>query len=308
MSQIVSRINIQVKKKTFWKKLMEIDVSKYGINMTAGELFGECNKQFILTDWSCPEKKLLAFVKAINKSIEAVDDVVIIADTTDMSENSSIYGIYYCGDKVKDFYFSCDSDKANMFHETDINQIQEWINYAELPLNKRELELLKSFKIVLSYKPQSKAKQLKKDKYDSVVYVKFNSSQIAYEVLNEWKLLDREGIEKNLCELLENKKYGVYSLINQDTTIEVHAYDCSAKDVVDFMKSLGEKTKNKGDLYGASWNITSERLTLLGKKGEKFKEVERNISDYCDPKTARQEGWIVQEIIGLDDLVEALER
>ncbi|MBD5156631.1 MAG: hypothetical protein HDT13_03215 [Butyrivibrio sp.] len=137
MSQYVSRIHIKVKEAKIWEKLENIKVEEYGFCCSAKELFNERNQDFVIDgDWSITEQKLTYFVCVIASALG--NDGIVIADTTNINVDPYTFCAYSKGCNVKTKVFGTNSKNAEMIHETNINNIAEWLNFGKFRFNDEE--------------------------------------------------------------------------------------------------------------------------------------------------------------------------
>lgn len=127
MSQIDARMYIVVKDTKDWKPLYDIDFIQYQIDGTGRDIFeGTEDKEFLINgDWS--PRNLEELVETIAEAIGR-DKCLIIADTTN-----------YNVDPYDDCYYSLGKlhghkyvDETEMFFESDILNIKEWLDYADI--------------------------------------------------------------------------------------------------------------------------------------------------------------------------------
>lgn len=141
MAQYYSRIKIKVKSPSVWKRFKDIDDE--GFNLFE---LSETNSLCAQMDCSYYEEDLFNIVREFASIIDK--DGIIIADTTNINVDPYDYCVYYFGVEVKDKYFSVLSDRrGNMFHETNINEMSNWLNYGKFSITKKEKEFLSMFDI-----------------------------------------------------------------------------------------------------------------------------------------------------------------
>lgn len=135
MSQYESRIAIKVSSPKVWEKFKEEDdasLELYSLSNT--------NTQFYESDCCYLEDELYGIVEAISKTLG--DEGIIISDTTNINVDPYNYCVLYLGDKVRGEYFDCDCKKRNMFFNTLISDIPEWLSYGSFSINEKEKEQL----------------------------------------------------------------------------------------------------------------------------------------------------------------------
>ncbi len=194
MSQYCSRLNIRIKEKETWQKLQKVNFEKYGISQKFIDDFAE--DYVIDSDWSCGESSLYSLVNSIVNTVG--QDIIVVADTTNIDSDVYNYCVYYIGGNVKDRYFTDDSPKANMFFETNINKIEAWLKYGGFRIYDKELDLLHSYGYMKDIEKKEKSLENKilsnnidhKPKYISKI-------NILVPDLDEWKGLPKNFFKQN---------------------------------------------------------------------------------------------------------------
>ena len=147
MSQTIARLNITTKNIDTWKKLVEeldfddIDYGEYFdvfkedlIKLSEGRF--KNNYQFTIDEqWYCDYFALSRLVDDITDICG--EDVIVIADFTDINVDTFTECIYYIN-KVVTKSFDEDSDNCAMALEKDINNIKKWFEYGKFKLSKND--------------------------------------------------------------------------------------------------------------------------------------------------------------------------
>lgn len=143
MSQYNSRLLVMVKGVSVWKKLKEIPLKKYGLDIDASEVFDTKKKSVVLEGFSCEDEKLLGLIKDIAKNIKS--DGLAIADTTNYNVEPYIYGAYCFGGKANFFSFEGNDDRIGLQDNVEITEPQKWIEYSRCEVSAKEVSFLKDF-------------------------------------------------------------------------------------------------------------------------------------------------------------------
>ena len=144
MAQYKTRLHMEVKNAAVWKKLSDLDVTKYGFESTAEELFSTGEKTLTVT-WSCPEKKMKTLIREISKRLSISG--ILIADSTAVDTEPYTYGLYYLGSKMHEIYFDESDERCDMAEKTDISDMIEWLTYGQCEISASEQQNLAGFKI-----------------------------------------------------------------------------------------------------------------------------------------------------------------
>jgi len=142
MAQYESRIHIKVLSPSIWSKFKDTDDASYDLANLA-----DSNETSYVSDGCYYEDELASTVEAL--SVTLGEDGIIIADTTNINVDPYNYCCYYLGDKVKTDYFDIDykKSKSEMFFNTSIYDIIEWLDYGEFSLSEKEKKHLLKFGI-----------------------------------------------------------------------------------------------------------------------------------------------------------------
>ena len=188
MSQYCSRINIKIKDNEAFQKLQNVNFEKYGVSQKFVDDFAE--NYVIDSDWSCNESSLYSLVNSIVNTVG--QDIIVIADTTNIDSDVYNYCVYYIGGNVKDRYFTDDSSKANMFFETNINKIEAWLKYGGFRIYDKELDLLHSYGYMKDIERKEKSLEKKISSNNTDHKPKYISKiNILVPDLDEWKRLPK---------------------------------------------------------------------------------------------------------------------
>ena len=147
MAEYNGRLFIKVKSNDTWNKLNDISLNKYGISGTIKDLISDNSNELVIDDWSIREYELL---KLVNKIVLCIgNDGIVIADSTNLSVDTNDYLIYYFGKTIKTQYYSVEDDGkvAEIFHKTNINEIENILNFAKIKIETVEADFLKEFGI-----------------------------------------------------------------------------------------------------------------------------------------------------------------
>ena len=146
MAQYKTRLHMEVKNAAVWKKLFDLDMTKYGFDGTAEELFSTKEKTLTL-NFSCPEKKLKTLIREISKRLSISG--ILIADSTEADAAPYTYGLYYLGSKMHEIYFDESDERCDMSEKTDISDMVQWLTYGQCEISSSEQQNLAGFKIDL---------------------------------------------------------------------------------------------------------------------------------------------------------------
>lgn len=145
MSQYSSRIHIQVSSPEVWSRCAGYDGTGFDLAKLA-----RSDQTAFVTDklGAVNESKLERLVENLAQALGA--DGIIIADTTNINVDSYEYCVFYLGGRVhmKEFSLDRNAEKSDMFFETDIQNISEWLSYGEFSVSKKERSVLFFFGIV----------------------------------------------------------------------------------------------------------------------------------------------------------------
>ena len=124
MSQYYSRINIIVSSQQVWGRFK----NEYDAGLDLASLERESiTKSFVMDDeWSCTERELKNIVNRL--SIRLGQDGIIIADTCDFNVDPYNYCVFYLGGRISESYKK--TKKCNMFHQTSIKNVTDWLKYG----------------------------------------------------------------------------------------------------------------------------------------------------------------------------------
>lgn len=145
MSQYSSRIHIQVSSPEVWSRCAGYD----GTGFDLAKLARSDQTAFVTDELGAVnESKLERLVENLAQALEA--DGIIIADTTNINVDTYEYCVFYLGGRVRTKEFSLDRNakKSDMFFETDIQNIEEWLSYGEFSVSQKERSVLFRFDIV----------------------------------------------------------------------------------------------------------------------------------------------------------------
>ena len=144
MSMNVTRINIQIDSEEKWNALKTVDFERAGIS---SECVQKYNNEYIIDgDWSATSNESDDLVKEIVRKVGK--DIVVIAYHTDLNTDEEEYCVFCLGSRLRRAAFSdwlSESDKADMFHKTDIDDIEDWVRYGEFRISAKELTNLHKY-------------------------------------------------------------------------------------------------------------------------------------------------------------------
>lgn len=146
--QYYSRLKIMVDSIENWKKLNEIDFEEFDLSISGDYILSLGKKEFDIDgEWSCTEIELQEIVSSISEVLKG--KCMIIADATCISVDEYTYWTYYFGDNVKNGYYLSERNKklAGLFSETEINKVDEWLNFGKFRLKETEKEYLAKYNI-----------------------------------------------------------------------------------------------------------------------------------------------------------------
>lgn len=168
MSQYSTRINIKATSKDVWKKISTVNFERYALSPELSHIFENYEEQnFIIDgDLSMTERELETFVNNISFVCKS-DQVIIIADTTNINVDPYTFCVYYLGSNVKTRCFEDGSPKCAMFDMTNIENISEWLEYGGFRIYEKEVVRLSELGISLNHRVKSsKPKQKISEKMD----------------------------------------------------------------------------------------------------------------------------------------------
>ena len=138
MSQYYSRLHIKVSSPKVWKKFEDVDDAGFDL----AKLTEKNQTSFVIDgdEWSYVEDELTGIIGALAETLGP--DGIIIADTTNINVDPYNYCVFYLGDGVNTDYYSSEEEKCDMHSEASIADIQEWLNYGDFYISKKEKEQL----------------------------------------------------------------------------------------------------------------------------------------------------------------------
>lgn len=145
MSQYSSRMQIQVSSPEVWSRCAGYD----GTGFDLAKLATSDQTAFVTDELGAVnESKLERLVENLAQALGT--DGIIIADTTNINVDTYEYCVFYLGGRVRTKEFSLDRNakKSDMFFETDIQNIEEWLSYGEFSVSQKERSVLFCFDIV----------------------------------------------------------------------------------------------------------------------------------------------------------------
>lgn len=157
MSQVNTRLHIRVASHDVWKRFKKQDLSEYGI-----EDLSEIDADSYVIDESS-FYDIEDIVRIISKVLGK--DGIVIADLTDLNIDPFTECYFYLGERVRKtslFYFYLGKrvrkasfsegyskpDLRCMAYETDIENIDKWLNYAKFQTSEQEQQVMSSCGIV----------------------------------------------------------------------------------------------------------------------------------------------------------------
>lgn len=244
MAQYESRIHIKVSSPSIWSKFENTDDASYDLASLA------YSKQLsYISDCCYYEEELTRIVEAL--SVTLGKDGIIIADTTNINVDPYNYCCYYFGDEVKTDYFSIDykENKCEMFFNTSIYDIIEWLDYGEFSLSEKEKKHLLKFGIACIGK-------------------KFKSFSTDINIPD--KIYIRETSFDNRIDTIEK------SLINEEVyfTLAKNSYDGTRLEVKSELGSLGYLPSDVSDVIAPL--LLSKRLEYKAYISELIPKSKRN--------------------------------
>ena len=138
MSDYKSRIYIEVKNKSDWKKLYDLNVIQYDL---WAELFHEIDGKILYLDgdWHCEEGQLFHLLLELTMRIP---DCIIFADTSNYEATPYNHILYYLGDRIKTrFVDEC------LQPDTSLQEPYDWFKRHHVRLSKKQKEYMMSFNI-----------------------------------------------------------------------------------------------------------------------------------------------------------------
>lgn len=139
MSQYSSRIHIRVSSPEIWRRFEEEDDA--GMDL---ERLADTERKSYVYDYNWwTERELDGTVQSLAKTLG--QEGMIIADTTNINVDPYDYCVLYLGERV--FCETYSSYYHDMFSETNIANIAEWLNYGKFSLTMRDREYLVRFGI-----------------------------------------------------------------------------------------------------------------------------------------------------------------
>lgn len=143
MSQVNTRLHIRVASHDVWKRFKKQDLSEYGI-----EDLSEIDADSYVIDESS-FYDIEDIVRIISKVLGK--DGIVIADLTDLNIDPFTECYFYLGERVRKASFSEGYSKPDlrcMAYETDIENIDKWLNYAKFQTSEQEQQVMSSCGIV----------------------------------------------------------------------------------------------------------------------------------------------------------------
>ena len=142
MSQYESRMHIMVSSPKEWEKLYHLDLHRYEVYEKAEEAFDLQGTEWVISEWSCTEKKLKEFVTQIAEALG--EEGIVFADTTNINEDPYAYIVYSAGYGVCAKRYGYDE----FCFETDIYNLTEYLSYGKhFSFGELEIENLRRFGI-----------------------------------------------------------------------------------------------------------------------------------------------------------------
>ena len=143
MSQVNTRLHIRVASHDVWKRFKKRDLSKYGI-----EDLSEIDADSYVIDESS-FYDIEDIVRIISKVLGK--DGIVIADLTDLNIDPFTECYFYLGKRERKASFSEGYSKPDlccMAYETDIENIDKWLNYAKFETSEQEQQVMAACGIV----------------------------------------------------------------------------------------------------------------------------------------------------------------
>lgn len=143
MSQVNTRLHIRVASHDVWKRFKKKDLSKYKI-----EDLSEIDADSYVIDESSFND-----IEEIVKIISGVlgNEGIVISDLTDLNIDPFTECYFYLGERVRKASFVEGYSKPDlccMAYETDIENIDKWLNYAKFRTSEQEQQVMSSCGIV----------------------------------------------------------------------------------------------------------------------------------------------------------------
>ena len=222
MAQYNGRLYIKVKDNEIWDKLSDLNISKYGIKGSIKDSVFINSNELLLDDWSIKEYDLLEFVGKIVSCIGK--EGIVIADCTNLSIDANDYLIYYFGKAINTLSLTADDDGkvAELFHKTNINEVEQVLSFVNCKILTAEAEFLKEFNIkyknIKKYRIIDDASKFVIDKTTLKKLKRLTEAEeiVIPEGVTEIETLNATGVEKVVLpwtlqvikeEAFKNKKY-----------------------------------------------------------------------------------------------------
>ena len=143
MSQVNTRLHIRVASYDVWKRFKKQDLSEYEL-----EDLSEIDADSYVIDESSFDD-IEDIVRSISKVLGK--DGIVIADLTDLNIDPFTECYFYLGERVRKASFIEGYSKPDlccMAYETEIENIDKWLNYAKFRTSEQEQQVMLSCGIV----------------------------------------------------------------------------------------------------------------------------------------------------------------
>ncbi len=143
MSQVNTRLHIRVASHDVWKRFKKQDLSEYEL-----EDLSEIDADSYVIDESSFDD-IEDIVRIISKVLGK--DGIVIADLTDLNIDPFTECYFYLGERVRKASFIegySNPDLCCMAYETEIENIDKWLNYAKFRTSEQEQQVMSSCGIV----------------------------------------------------------------------------------------------------------------------------------------------------------------
>ncbi len=193
MAQYYTRIHLKVKESGTWKKLLDIDMSKYGFPCSAQDVFSIKRHSLILDDFPLEEEDLKAFVSDVSGRIRGKG--VIIADTTNVNVNPYTYCVYSMSSKVKEALYEEPDDRCEMFEAIGIDDIAQWLAYGRFEIGPTERKMLSAVNVRIQAAKKEKKPVVKETEEEKAARLEREREQFKLETLRFMDIFpDKNGL------------------------------------------------------------------------------------------------------------------
>ena len=158
------------------------------------------------------------------------NDGIVVADTTNINANPYEYGVYYLGGKVRNFLYDDTSDKCEMFHNTNIEDVSGWFGVAECPVSAPGKRMAEEFGVKVTVRKE--ISNIPKAEYDIQYFIRFTDSLTKESLLKTTPFLETgrfisEKINKykqRTFNIFDERESDVSFVIPQCYKLEMYEY------------------------------------------------------------------------------------